>query len=209
MKKYIFPIVSILCLIVSFFVLRQVNQHHSKIEKIYDQKIKDLDQLKKEYQVKYTNYKHFSDSIKSKYVKTDFDLKNLISINKLLKNQLYSYVHSKEYSDTSKVFVTRDSIKEIAFDLAYSSTKLDSLCLDQINRLESITAMQENQIEYCDSVYNQTQSELKSCIEKNQSDEIEKEKLVKQSKRNRLIAKVEGVAILVSATILTTIILTH
>lgn len=209
MKKYIFPIVSILCLFISFFVLRQANQNHSKIEKSYDQKIKALDQQKKDYQAKYSNYKHFSDSIKSKYVKSDFDLKNLIGINRLLKNRLYGLIHSKEYTDASKSNIIRDTIEEIAIDLADSSNKSDSLCLDQINRLESITAVQENQIEYCDSIYNQTQSDLKSSLEKTKKTELANSELAKKVKRNRCIAKAEAITILIITTFLTTYILTH
>jgi hypothetical protein len=209
MKKYIFPLIVILTLIACFIVVQQAKKQHSSIIKNYDQKFKELNQQNKQYQVKYSNYKHFSDSIKSKYVKSDFDLKNLIGINRLLKNRLYGLVHSKEYADTGKSFFIRDSLKEIAFDLADSSTKSDSLCLDQINRLESISAVQESQIEYCDSLYNQTMSDLKSSLEKNQTSDLENTDLKKQIRRKKFIAKIEGVAILITATFLTTILLTH
>jgi hypothetical protein len=209
MKKYIFPILSILCLIISFFILIKANHNHSKIEKSYDQKIKVLDLQKKDYQVKYNNYKHYSDSINSKYLKTDFDLKNLIKINNLLRNRLSNIVQSTVHTDTSNNFLIQDSIKDIAINLADSSNKSDSLCLEQINRLENLTKAQEKQIQYCDSVYTQNQTELKSTLENIHTIQTENNQLKKQVRRNRLLAKVEGLTLLVTATFLTTIILTH
>lgn len=209
MKKYIFPLIVILTLIICFLVIQQAKKQHLSIIENYDQKFNELNQQNKDYQAKYSNYKQVTDSLKTKYKTSDFELQNQISQNKHLKSRLRSLVDSKEYSDTNKSIVMRDSVKDIAIQLIQSSTISDSICLDQIDRLESLTNVQEMQIEYCDSLYKQLQLELKSSLEKNQTSDLENNDLKKQIRRKKFIEKIEGVAILVTATFLTTILLTH
>lgn len=209
MKKYTFPLIAILTMIICFLVIQQAKKQHSSIIKNYDQKFKELNQQNKEYQAKYSNYKQVSDSLKIKFKKSDFELQNQISQNQFLKSRLKSLVDSKEFSDSNKSIVMGDSIKDIALQLIQSSTISDSICLDQIDRLESLSEIQEKQITYCDSLYKQAMLDLKSSLEKNQVSELENRDLNKQIRRKKFIAKIEGVAILVTATFLTTILLTH
>lgn len=209
MKKYIFPVIAILTLIICFLVIQQSKKQHSSIIKNFDQKLKGLNQQNKEYEAKYSNYKKVSDSLKTKFNKSDFELKNQISQNQFLKSRLRSLVDSKGFSDTNKSIVMRDSIKDIAIQLIQSSTISDSICLDQIDRLESLSDIQEKQITYCDSLYKQTMLALKSSLENNQASDLENRALKKQIKRKKLLVKIEAVAILITATILTTTLLNH
>lgn len=209
MKKYIFPLIALLSLIICFLVIQLAKKQHSSIIKNYDQKFKELNQQNKEYQAKYSNYKQISDSLKTKFKTSDFELQNQISQNQFLKSRLKNLVDSKEFSDTNKSIVMRDSIKDIALQLIQSSTISDSICLDQIDRLKILSDIQEKQITYCDSLFKQTMLDLKSSLEKNQASDLENNDLKKQIRRKKFVAKIEGVAILVTATFLTTILLTH
>ncbi len=210
MKKYIFPVLLILLLLVSFIIIEGVKNQHNSAVKSYDKQLIDLKKNNAHYENQNKSYELLTDSLKTKYFYSKLLLEKQLNQNKTLSNQIKNLVYSPQFSDTSKMnFNQKDSLSNLALELIHSSSISDSLCITQTDRLEKTIEIQEQQITYCDSNFRQSQLYLLSSIEKNKEIELQNQILDKQIKRNRLIAKLEGSILIVTATVLSTFLLIH
>lgn len=210
MKKYIFPVLLTLVILASFIIIQEVKNQHSSQVQSYDKQLSDLKKSNAHYENQNENFQIITDSLKTKYLQSKSLLEKQITQNRTLGNQIKNLVYSPLISDASKIDINQsDSLKDLAVQLDLSSSISDSLCKIQIERLEKINQLQTKQIAFCDSNYRIVQQSLESSIEKNKENELQNQDLERQVKRNKLIAKIEGSVLLLTATVISTLLLTH
>jgi hypothetical protein len=213
MKKYIFPVLLILVLLASFIIIQDVKIKHSSQVQSYDNQISDLKKRNAHYENQNKSLQLLTDSLNTKYLESKLMLENQIHQNRTFGNQIKNLVYSSQILDTSKtrtnLYQNSDSLINLALGLAQSSFLSDSLCQLEIERLERISQIQLKRITICDSNYRVVQLSLQTSIEKNKDSELENKDLKRQIKRNKLIAKIEGSVLLLTATIISTLLLIH
>lgn len=210
MKKYIFPVLLALVLLASFIIIHEVKNQHSSQVKNYDKQLSDLKKSNAHYENQNKNFQIITDSLKTKYLQSKSLLEKQITQNRKLGNEIKNLVYSPFISEVSNTEINQsDSLKDLAIQLDLSSSVSDSLCKIQIERLEKINQLQAKQIAFCDSNYRFVQQSLESSIEKNKENELQNQDLKRQVKRNKLIAKIEGTVLLLTATVISTLLFIH
>jgi hypothetical protein len=212
MKKYIFPVLLILVILASFIIIQDVKRKHSSQVQSYDKQLSDLKKNNAHYEHQNKSFELLTDSLKTKYLQSKSLLEKQMNQNNRLRYQIKNLVYSSQVIDTSKLGVDlnpKDSLTNLAVGLVLSSSLSDSLCKLEIERLEKITKIQAQHIAFCDSNFRKSQLSLQTSIEKNKDSELENQDLKRQVKRNKLIAKIEGSVLLLTATIISTLLLTH
>ncbi len=210
MKKYIFPVLLALVILASFIIIQEVKKQHSSQIQSYDKQLSDLKKSNAHYEDQQKSFQLITDSLKTKYLQSKSLLEKQITQNRTLGNQIKNLVYSPLFSDSNKIDINQsDSLKDLAVQLDLSSSISDSLCKLEIDRLEKITQLQTEQIAFCDSNFRQVQLSLQSSIEKSKDSELQNQDLRRQVKRNKLIAKIGGSVLLLTATVISTLLLTH
>ena len=212
MKKYIFPVLLILLLVVSFIIIEKVKNQNNLAVKSYNKQLSDLKNNNAHYENQNRSYELLTDSLKTKYLQSKSLLDKQMKQSNEFRNQIKNLVYSQQFSDTSQMGINlnqSDSLTNLAVELSLSSSLSDSLCRIGIERLEKITQIQAEQITFCDSNFKESQLSLQSSIEKNKNSELENQVLQRKVKRNRLIAKLEGSILILTATVLSTFLLIH
>lgn len=185
--------------------------NHEKKRKIttdYEQQLKTLKQVQKEYQSNLKNYQRATDSLTSSLSKTDSALKAEKVKLSVTKVKLKAALESNWEDITLEEKLDKcDTLREVTKEYSVSQNSIDSLTEDKICNLEEQIKEKDNQLINCDEAYNDFKTAFESSIDSHMKLSEDYNKLVKKNNRQVLKSKLLSIAVGILSTSVATLII--